>query len=346
MVINNKSAESFMATEGAEACPCELVCKQKRKTAVNQILEKNACTATELRGFLDGKLGSYALRSSMEYLCTGQCKLVGVYGLSVDQKPLQFGRRGRLFYRRTIATEKLLEVVVNLLTPLQKRILDQFTLLNRRIYYFTAYDLRRIIPSSGNEVEYAVKRLTKLGLLSKETLKGIDFYVEPSNVPRLLIQEQEAIIDDKTEYAVIKTVHELIMNLYPEKVMTGYGDRIRPHTQDILTVTGGTAFDIFYQFFDPIAGRNYMAIDVYTRIPVTGYMVHSFVKKIEWAKTVTRKNTTNYLKDKTYGLIIFRNATKKAIIVANRLGVRFLRLSDIKVDYKTKRSEIERAFIN
>jgi len=309
---------------------------------VNLILEKGTCTARELRDFLDGKLGVHAFRGSMEYLCTGQCKLVGVYSLSTDQKPPQFWKSGRLFYRRTIATENLQDVIVGLLAPLQKRILGKFTLLNRRIYYFTTYDLRRIIPSSGNDVEYAVKRLTKLGLLSKVTLKGIDFYVEPSNVPRLLIQERQAIIADKTEYAVIKIVHELIMNLYPAKIITGYGDRIRPHTQDILTVTGGMAFDIFYQFFDPIAGRNYLAIDVYTRIPVTGYMVHSFTKKIEWAKTVTRKSTTNYLKDKTFGIIVYRNATRNAILIANRLGIKFLRLRDIKVDYGTLSTEIEK----
>jgi hypothetical protein len=156
-----------------------------------------------------------------------------------------------------------------------------------------------------------------------------------------LIQERQAIIDDKTEFAVIKIVHELIMNLYPANIITGYDDRIRPHTQVILTVTGGMAFDAFYQFFDPIAGRNYLAIDVYTRIPVTGYMVHSFTKKIEWAKTVTRKNTTNYLKEKTFGIIVYRNATKNAIKIANRVGIKFLRLTDIKVDYKRLHNEIE-----
>jgi len=330
-----------MTVKNPKGCPCELACKQKRATAVNLILENETCTARQLRDLLNGKLGAHAFRGSLEYLCTGQCKLVGVYGLSADQKPPQFGRRGRLFYRRTISTESLQNVIVSLITPLQKRILDKFTLLNRRIYYFTAYDLRRLIPSSGNEVEYAVKRLTKLGLLSKETLKGIDFYVKPSDVPRLLIQERQAIIDDKTEFAVIKIVHELIMNLYPANIITGYDDRIRPHTQDILAVTGGMAFDVFYQFFDPIAGRNYLSIDVYTRIPVTGYMVHSFTKKIEWAKTVTRKNTTNYLKDKTFGIIVYRNATKNAIMIANRVGIKFLRLSDIKVDYKRLHNEIE-----
>ena len=104
------------------------------------------------------------------------------------------------------------------------------------------------------------------------------------------------------------------------------------------------SFDIFYQFFDPIAGRNYLVVDVYSRIPVSGFTVNSFAKKIEWAKTVTRKSTTNYLKEKTYGIIVYRNATQKAITVANKLGIRFLRLSDIKVDYKRLQKEIEKQY--
>ena len=82
MVINNKNAGTSMTIESPKVCPCELDCKQKRATAVNLVLEKGTCTAKDFRDFLDGKLGVHALRGSMEYLCTGQCKLVGVYGIS------------------------------------------------------------------------------------------------------------------------------------------------------------------------------------------------------------------------------------------------------------------------
>jgi hypothetical protein len=149
------------------------------------------------------------------------------------------------------------------------------------------------------------------------------------------------IVDDKTEYALVKRVHELIMNLYPSNMITKFYDCIRPHTQDTLAITGGMTFDLFYSFFEPVVKRSYLAVDVYTRIPVTGYTVHSFAKKIEWAKTRTRKGSTNYLKDKTHGMIIYRNATRKAIDVAKRLRIKFLRLSDIKVDYKSFRSQVE-----
>ncbi len=139
----------------------------------------------------------------------------------------------------------------------------------------------------------------------------------------------------------MKQVHELIMNLYPLNLIIGYSDCIRPHTPETLTITGGMTFDIFYRFFDPVSEKSYLAIDVYTRIPVTGYTVHSFAKKIEWAEVRTRKGSTNYLKGKTYGMIVYRNATKKAINVANRLGLRFIRLSDIKVNYTSLKKEIE-----
>jgi hypothetical protein len=342
MVIKNKSDETFLSIASSQVCPCDDVCRQKRKTAVNFILEKGACTAKDLHYFLGDKLGAYALRSTMEYLSTGKCRLIRVYGLSDNQKPPQFGRRGRLFYAKEFPQTFLNTVIIDLLAPLQKRLLDKFSSLNKQIYYFSTYDLRRLVPSSGTEVDYALERLVKLGLLSKVSFSGVDFYVRPIHVLRFTNEETQAIIDNKAEYAVVKIVHELIMDLYPANLMSGYRDRIRPHTQDILAITGGMSFDIFYQFFEPVAGKSYMAIDVYTRIPVTGYMVHSFAKKIEWAKTVTRNNTTNYLRDKTYGIIVFRNATRKAITIANRLGIRFLRLSDLRIDYKEIQVETEK----
>ncbi len=150
-----------------KVCPCEENCKQKRHTAVNLILKKGACTSKDLHNFLYGKLGVYALRSSIEYLTTGKCKLVDVFGISTNQKPPQFGKRGRLFYSRAFPATFLNSVVVDLLAPLQKRILKKFSDLNDQIYYFSLYDLRRIVPSSGTEIDYALGRLVRHGLLCK-----------------------------------------------------------------------------------------------------------------------------------------------------------------------------------
>lgn len=80
--------------------------------------------------------------------------------------------------------------------------------------YFSAYDLRKLTPSAGNNVEYAVSRLFRLGLIRKVTLGKTDFFVDPSLFFEFESQKQSIIIEDKTEYALVQRVHELIMNLY------------------------------------------------------------------------------------------------------------------------------------
>lgn len=324
-------------------CPCSENCSEKRPVAVNLVFEKGACSASELKILLSKSgLGVYAQRRSLEFLGAGNCKLIDFVKTRTGSKPLRFGRRGKLFYSLNSPAGNLEITILSLLTPLQRRMFEKFTKINRRVFYFSLYDLRKMHPYPGNVVEYAVGRLEKLGLIQKVSSKQTEFFVYPSRISEFVSQENTIILDDKAEYAVIKTIHELIMNLFPSNLISGYTDRIRPQSPDTLTITGGMTFDIFYPFREPIAGRNYLAIDVYTRIPVNGYMVNSFIKKIEWAKTRTRNKTTNYLKDKTFGMIVFRNATKKAIEIANNRGIRFLRLSDVKIDYKTLRDAIEK----
>ena len=176
-------------------------------------------------------MGVCALRSTIEYLSTGKCKLVDVFGLSTNQKPPQFGKKGRLFYSRALPATFLNSAVIDLLAPLQKRILKKFSDLNEQIYYFSLYDLRRIVPSSGTEVDYALGRLVRHGLLSKVPSSETDFYIKPIHASRFTKEENQAVIDTKTEYAVAKAVHELIMHLYPKDVITDYHGRIRPKTQ-------------------------------------------------------------------------------------------------------------------
>jgi hypothetical protein len=342
MVINNKNAELPMTKIGINRCPCDEKCRQKRETVVNLIIDNGTCTAKDLHNLLDGKLGVYALRSSMEYLSTGKCNLVGVFGLEDKQKPPQFGKKGRLYYSKKLPQAFLRSSVLSNIAPLQKRILDKVRKSNKKTFYFSKYDIRRITPSSGIEIDYALRRLVQFGFLSRVFSSGIEFYVETNNLARFHKDEVKAVIDNKTEYSIVKSVHELIMNIYPSRLITSYNGRIRPHTTEILTITGGMSFDIFYDFFDPINGMTYLAIDVYTRIPVTGYMVNSFAKKIEWAKSVKINITTNYLRKKTIGIIIFRSASPNAIPTAKKLGIQFLRLEDVRVNYTEIRQKVEK----
>lgn len=131
------------------------------------------------------------------------------------------------------------------------------------------------------------------------------------------------------------------MDLIPE-----YRCRIRPHTQDVLKTTGGMTFDIFYEFCEPVMGRRYLAVDVYSRLTVTGYTVNTFMKKIAWARTRTSDKTSLCLKDQTHGLIVFKKATRKAIELANKNRIRFIRLSDVKTNYDTLREEVKKDYVS
>jgi len=56
--------------------------------------------------------------------------------------------------------------------------------------------------------------------LSKVSSSETDFYIKPIHASRFTNEENQAVIDTKTEYAVAKAVHELIMHLYPKDVIT------------------------------------------------------------------------------------------------------------------------------
>ena len=69
---------------------------------------------------------------------------------------------------------------------------------------------------------------------------------KPNNLERLIDEEQNVLDSDRLEFKTIKTVHEIIMNLYPPNLISRYRGAIRPTGQETLKVTGGMTFDIFY----------------------------------------------------------------------------------------------------
>ena len=310
--------------------------------AVNLVLETGLCTSNELRQGLEEKgIGKSAIRKSLEFLSANQCRNVEALTWKTEKKPLQFPKHGRLFYKKKIRTRLKTERILNLLTPLQTRILGKFSKQHRSIYYFSLYDLRKLIPYAGNAVEYALSRLSKLGLIEMVTLSGFPFYTEPENVDRLRAELRDVMVEDKVEFAVIQRVHELVMNLYPLGLIANLGGAMRPHKEGALRLTGGMTFDIFYEFREPVMGKRFLAVDVYSRIPVNGFVVNSFLKKIEWARTGGRKKPEYNLRDRTCGMIVFRNSTRKAIDLANKHGIRYIRFSDVKTNYDDLRKEIE-----
>jgi hypothetical protein len=311
-------------------------------TAVNLVLERGLCTSNELRQELQERgVGKSVIRKSVEFLSANQCKRVETLIWKAEKKPLRFPKHGKLFYRKNIRNDLKTERILSLLTPLQTRILEKFSKQHRSTYYFSLYDLRKLVPYAGNSVEYTISRLSKLGLVEMVALGGFAFFTEPKNTNLLRSRTREIILEDKVEFAIVQRVHELIMNLYPLGLIMNLKAAIRPHTEEVLRLTGGMTFDIFYEFREPVMGKKYLAVDVYSRIPVNGYVVNSFLKKLEWAKTGGRKRPDYSLRNKTYGMIVFKNSTRKGIDLANEHGIRFIRLADTKINYDDLRKEME-----
>jgi len=330
MVINNTNVVSGVGTR--LRCPCEVNCQERRKDAINLVFQKRIICSAELGKELETKgLGKYAVRKSLEFISKNKCKHIDVLKQN-DGRLARSRTHGRIFFVKSLSRRNLLRFIEDHLTNLQKRILTKFTRLHKDIYYFSLYEIKKLVPYQGNSIQFALQKLLRLGLIKEHKFEKTTFFVKPKNLERLIEEKQTVLENDKLEYKTIKAVHEIIMNLYPPNLISRYRGAIRPKGQETLRLTGGMTFDIFYKFNIEIMKKNFFAIDVYTRIPVNGYTINSFLKKIEWATIKIHTDVEKVLNNKTYGLIVYRRATPKAIDLANEKGVRLIRLTDIKLN--------------
>ncbi|MDO8056753.1 MAG: hypothetical protein Q6361_07825, partial [Candidatus Hermodarchaeota archaeon] len=161
-------------------------------------------------------LGDWAIRKSLEFLGNEGCAQIDSvnYASPKGKKALQFGRNGRLFLRKSISKSNLQIKILSLLAPLQRRVLEKLTKHHRSIYYFSLYETRKLLPNPAVHTEYALERLSKLGLVKAVKIGNVMFYTEPKHASRLRNQGKKALLEDKAEFVVVHLLHELIMNLY------------------------------------------------------------------------------------------------------------------------------------
>lgn len=279
------------------SCPCskQTSCKDRRESIVNLVLNERICTANELKERLEKEQGNWATRKSLEFLRSGRCEHLSILKDLNDDK-IQFKNHGMLFYRKDVPKAEIELKVLMLLTNFQLRLLDTLKKYDRSVYYFSTYDFKKLLPYLGVQVNYALKRLCNLNLIIKMRLGKTDFYTLPNNVSRFKKNCTNILVEDYAEYLIAKRVHELVMNLYPSDLIKQWEGALRPSTKDVIAVTGGMTFDIFYQFEESIGVRSFLAIDVYSRFKLNGWAVYSLLNKIKWAKSII----PNGLKDKTY----------------------------------------------
>src|SRR5208283_1224746 len=163
-------------------CPCSKACKGRRERAVNIVLRQGICTSVELKNLLKGDFGDYTIRKSVNFLCSNDCCYIAAFRAANDLKPTVFGRQGKLFYIKDLPEERLKLEIRERLSSLQKRLLEKFSALNKGIFYFSMYDLKRLIPAPGTVVEYSLNRLMKLDIIKSLHLGQTDFFVLNSQV--------------------------------------------------------------------------------------------------------------------------------------------------------------------
>jgi len=339
-----------MPTASATECPCAkscegvAACTGLRKDAVSLFSDQIIWTAKELKHELQEKLGLAAIRGSLEFLAADKCSWITAWKCIGSGKPVRFKRHGRVFALKAVSEIAVSEKLKTLLTKLQKKVLNSLEYYDNKPRYLSLYDLRRILPHPGNEVEFAASRLHDFGLAKSIKTDGTTYYCLPSRLNWMKDHVQEAAAKDKAEYQVISTIAGFFRSLYPRGVFVKTKGVIRASKRDpeVLKSTGGMTFDIVYEFKAPVMGRRFFAVDVHSRIPVTEYVVTSFLNKIWWARRGATPlkdpkeddEERNYpLRNKTFGMIVFRRATQEAINIANANNLSFIRIRELGINY-------------
>jgi hypothetical protein len=346
-----------MPTLSAVVCPCSkscdgpAACAGLRKDAVNLFEERPIWSAKELKHELKGKLGLAAIRGSAEFLAAGRCPWIIAWKCVGSDKPVRFKQDGRVFALKSVSEIAVSEKLKTLLTRLQTKMLKSLDYYDGKARYLSLYDLRRILPHPGNEVEFAALRLHDFGLAKSVKTDGTEYYCLPSRLNWMKSHVSEAKAKDKAEYQVISTVAGLFRSLFPRGVLLKTKGIVRASKRDpeVLRSTGGMTFDIVHEFRAPIMGKSFFVVDVHSRIPVTEYIVNSFMDKIWWARSGApsredlkedSEGKNHPLRNRTFGMIVYANATQEAIDIANDNNLSFIRIRELGIDYTGLRKKI------
>jgi hypothetical protein len=335
----------------SRAAECEGIdtCDNIRKLVVSLFKAEEVWSTKELSNTLAEKgLGVYAVRKSLEFLVSEACPHIRVKKYVSSTGHVRFKKHGRVLFCKTALESAISKKIGSLLTNFQREVVERLAYYTKNSGYLSKYDLRKLLPYRGNEVEFNLGRLQNLGIIANINGTKTSYYCLPENLDWLKNHLYKADINDRTEYEIVKMIGGLVRNLYPIDSIRKLKGAIRPGKRDpsVLKTTCGMSFDIFYEFAEPILNRRFLAIDVYSRIPVTGFIVNTFLRKIAWASpqkiTVEASDEERHpLKSRTEGVIVFRKATPDAINIANKKRLRFIRLTDIRIKYSNVLKAVE-----
>jgi hypothetical protein len=303
-------------------CPCQHPCRHPHPDVVNVILRsdgKKIFSQKELLNILKTEKGlrREAARKRLRFLHhistkTNEnvfgCRYVGVLTNRLDcifspESVIFFKGVKRIFFSRAASEQEILTEVEKYLTTTQKAILDIFKTKLFGLWYFSSYDIKRLIPERGSSISKGLQRLVRMGFLTKHVVRSnvpklvfgksrkLDFYTTVKDAERFArknmpdaINEiaKNSVIDETTEVKVILKVQENFRKT--PWYYKSFEKTLRPKKKEFVAQVQGMSFDLVLPV--EIAGtKTLFAIDVYTRFPLTHELVKRFSQKIENANT-------------------------------------------------------------
>jgi hypothetical protein len=217
------------------------------------------------------------------------------------------------------------------LTKLQMQVLNAITHHSRSANFLSLRDLERMLPNRRYEIDHSLIRLLHLGLAKCVKAKQTIHYCPTKKLKSLKKQVSIIATYDKIEEEIIQTVRESLMRLYPAAVSSS--------SDKFIVSNESTYFDIVFKFKSRVMDKQFLAADVFAKIPVTKQIVQSFSKKLRWdcsdsKSSVDADNNSCYTpREKTLGVIICNKASRKAVDMAENCDISLLNFRDTQLCY-------------
>jgi len=349
-------------TQYWKLCPCKKKCAGRREDAVNLVVREGVITSSELKNLFRTEIGQgeAVARKSLRFLHhKGEegCEYVEALKKCRGKRDvLHFRGRKRVFHLKTIEKDKIYAKIRGLLTDYQRLVLRAFEQEMFGTYYLSSYELRKLIPIRANYVEFSLEKLLDIGFVKemrvtlpllamhthktwlleeiaeafeKGTRYPFSFYTNERDEKRLRDRWVEAMIDEMSEVKVIQHVQRQFMRIYPAGLVKSFRGAIRTKEKDFLRLSRARSFDMCYPLAEPVGGRKFIGVDVYTRFPVNEEVVRSFHRKIRFGQD--------------FGVIYGKSlSSPRVLYFCKDRNIHFERLKDIGVDCDAIRCSVEK----
>lgn len=254
------------------------------------------------------------------HACMG-CRYVGVLlraeerRIGNDDKIIYFKGRNRLFFSRFTNPLQIRVMIRKLLSTVQRWLLKSFEKELFGSYYLSSYKLRKLTPYPADHMRFSLERLLDLGLLKaqkvdismihkspqrvmdiSEIVRGLkdglfkkarqfpsayelSFYMTPRQEEQIKEFKRSMVKEELIEHETVKQVYMRILQRYKRSLKL-YGMRTRDPR--LLKLFRGYSFDTCCssrrrQF----GGKRLLAVDVYTRLPLSEAIVCAFARKVD-----------------------------------------------------------------